>query len=74
MPALRAKGNLKSASTPFEARVPIAADDDVVVHLDAERLGDLDDQLALLDVGGRRRRVAYGMVVDQTTGRFTTLN
>jgi hypothetical protein len=28
---------------PLQAGVPIAADDDVVVHGDAEWLGDLDD-------------------------------
>jgi len=30
---------------PFRARAAVAADDDVVVHGNAERLGDLDDRL-----------------------------
>jgi len=39
------------------------ADDDVVVHRDAEPLCDIDDRLRHLDVGARRRRVAGGMIV-----------
>ncbi len=39
------------------------ADDDVVVHGNAERGGDVDDRLGHLDVGLRRRRVAGGVVV-----------
>ena len=39
------------------------ADNDVVMHGDAERVGDIDDRLGHLDVGLRRRRVAGGMVV-----------
>src|SRR5215475_5921645 len=50
---------------PLQARVPVLADDDVVVHGDAERLRHLDDRLRHLDVGARRRRVAGGMVVDE---------
>ena len=57
---------------PLEARVAFLADDDVVVHGNAERLGDLDDRLRHLDVGARRRRVAGGMVVHQDDrGRAT---
>ena len=37
---------------PLQARVPVLADDDVVVELDTERLGDLGDLLGHLDVGG----------------------
>jgi hypothetical protein len=43
---------------PLETGVAFLADDDVVVHGNAERLGDLDDGLGHLDVGTRGRRVA----------------
>jgi hypothetical protein len=49
---------------PPQARVPVLADDDVVVHRDAERLGDVGDRLRHLDVGARRRRIAGWVVVD----------
>ena len=39
---------------PLEAGVAVAADDDVVVDDDAERLCDLGDLLRDLDVGGGR--------------------
>ena len=45
--------------------MPIAADDDVVVHRDAERLRHVDDRLCHVDVGARGRRVAGGMIVDE---------
>jgi hypothetical protein len=45
--------------------MPLLADDDVVVHGDAERLRHVDDRLRHLDVGARRSRVARGMVVHQ---------
>src|SRR6266852_988549 len=45
--------------------MPVAADDDVVVHRNPERLGDLRDLPRHLDVGARRRRVAGGLIVDQ---------
>ena len=48
-------------------------DDDVVVHLDAERLGDLDDRLRHLHVGARGRRVARGVVVHHATARSIAL-
>src|SRR3954447_8990884 len=48
-----------------EARMPVAAHDDVVVHRDAERLGHLHDLLRHLDVGARGRRVTGRMVVHQ---------
>jgi len=43
--------------------MPIAADDDVIVHGNAERFCDLDDRFRHLDVGLRRRRIARGVVV-----------
>ena len=43
--------------------MPVLADDDVVVHVDAERAGDVDDRLGHLDIGLRRRRIAGGVVV-----------
>jgi hypothetical protein len=57
----------------LQARVPILADDDVIVHGDAERSGDRDDLLGHLDVGLRRRRVAGRMVVHLMSGRFIYL-
>ncbi len=43
--------------------MPVLADDDVVVHGDAERGGDVDNRLGHPDVGLRWRGVARGMVV-----------
>jgi hypothetical protein len=43
--------------------VAILADDDVIVHGNAERAGDGDDLLGHLDVGLRRRRIARGVVM-----------
>lgn len=43
----------------------VLADDDVIVHRDAERVGDADDRLGHLDVGRRRCRIAGRMIVDQ---------
>src|SRR5438094_7840539 len=48
--------------------MPVLADDDVVVHGNAERGDDLDDCLGHMDVGLRGRRIAGGMVVQQATG------
>jgi len=45
--------------------VAVLADDDVVVHLDAERLGHLDDGLGHLDVGMGGRGVAARVIVDK---------
>jgi hypothetical protein len=42
----------------FQAGVAFLADDDVVVHGNAERGSDSDDLLRHLDVGVRRRRIA----------------
>ncbi len=39
--------------------MPVPADDDVIVHLDAKRLGHLDDLFGHLDVGARRRARRY---------------
>ena len=43
----------------------VLADDDVIVHGDAERPRRLDHGFCHVDVGARRRRIAGGMVVDQ---------
>ena len=56
--------------------MPASADDDVVVHGNAERGGDVDDRLRHLDIGLRRRRIAGGMVVQdalETTYRIEKL-
>ena len=50
---------------PLQTGMPVLADDDVVVHGDAERAGNVDDGLRHLDIRLRRRRVAGGMVVHQ---------
>ena len=42
----------------FQARMPFLADDDVVVHGNAERARDRDDLLRHLHIGVRGRRVA----------------
>jgi hypothetical protein len=47
--------------------MPLLADDDVVMHRNAEGLGHLDNLSGHLDVGAGRRRVAGGMVVHQPT-------
>ena len=43
----------------------VLADDDVVMHGDAERRGDVDDRFRHPDVRLRRRRIAGGVVVHQ---------
>jgi hypothetical protein len=48
---------------PFQTRMPVLADDDVVVHGNAERCGDLDDRFGHLDIGLRGRGIAGGVVV-----------
>jgi hypothetical protein len=58
---------------PLEARVSLLADDDVVVHGNSQRPRDLHDRLRHLDVGVRRRRVAGGVVVQQSTLQVTTM-
>jgi hypothetical protein len=49
--------------------MPVLADDDVVVHGNTERGGDVDDRLGHLDVGLRRRRIAGRVVVQQPTSQ-----
>jgi hypothetical protein len=49
----------------LQARMAVLADDDVVVHGDAEGPGHVDDGLRHLDVGARGRRIAGGMIVHQ---------
>src|ERR1700733_622643 len=46
----------------------LLADDDVVVHRDAERLRHLDELLSHHDIVARRRRIAGGMIVDEDDG------
>jgi len=53
--------------------MPVLADDDVVVHGDAERRGDVDDRLGHLDVGLRRRRIAGRVVVHEPAARSINL-
>ena len=48
--------------------MPVLADNDVIVHRDAQRPGDVDDRLGHVDVGARRRRIALRMVVHQDDG------
>ena len=52
----------------LQAGMAELADDDVIVHGDAERLGDIDHLLGHLDIGGGRRRVAGRVVVDEDDG------
>jgi hypothetical protein len=47
--------------------VPLLADDDVVVRLDAEGLRHLDHVAGHLDVGAGRRRVARWVIVQEAT-------
>jgi hypothetical protein len=54
--------------------MPVLADDDVVVHGDAERGGDVDDRLGHLDVGLRRRRIAGGVIVHESIAWRIALN
>ena len=49
------------------------ADDDVVVHGNAERACHRDDLLRHLDVGARRRRVAGRMIMHNKTNQFIRL-
>ncbi len=50
---------------PLQTRMPVLADDDMVVHGNAERCCNLDDRLGHMDIGLRWRRIAGGMVVHQ---------
>lgn len=58
----------------LEAAMPVLADDDVIMHGDPERLGDVDDGFRHLDVGLRRRRVAGGMVVHEPAASIIYLS
>jgi hypothetical protein len=49
----------------LEARMPVPADNQMIVHLDAEPARDLDDLPGHLDVGARRCRVSSGTIVHQ---------
>src|SRR3954471_15492466 len=51
-----------------EARMAIAADDDVVVDGDAELLACLDDPAGHVDIGHRRSRIAGRVVVHEHDG------
>jgi hypothetical protein len=53
---------------PLQARIPVLANDDVVVHGDSERLCDLDDRFGHMDVGLRGHGVAAGVIVQQMRG------
>lgn len=47
--------------------MPILADDDVVVHRNAERLRNLDNHSRHLNIGARRRWVSSLMIVHRPT-------
>src|SRR5215469_5890020 len=49
----------------LETRVAVLADDEVVVHGDAQRARDLDDCARHVDVGARGSGIARGMVVHE---------
>src|SRR5712692_3410272 len=53
----------------LHARVPVAADDDVIVYGNAQWFRDLDNHPRHLDVRARRCRVSSGMVVQENTVR-----
>jgi hypothetical protein len=57
----------------LEAGVAFLADNNVVVHGNAERVGHGDDLLRHLDIGARRRRVAGRMIVQQMLQTAITL-
>ena len=48
---------------PLQTGVPFLADDDVIVHGNAERGRHRDDLLRHLNVGARRRRIFRRMIV-----------
>lgn len=52
-------------SQTLEADMPILADDDVIMHGDAEWLGGIDDRLGHVDISAGRGRVAAWVVVDE---------
>ena len=58
---------------PLEARVPVLADDDVVVHRDAQWLRHRGNLKRHRDIRLRGRRVSGGVVVHQTTALTNVL-
>ncbi len=54
---------------PAQARMPVLADDNVVMHRDPERSGDVHDLPRHLDIDRGRCRIAGGMIVHRTTLR-----
>src|SRR3981189_986134 len=52
----------------LEARMPVLADNEMVVHRDTEGARDLHNRLRHLDVGARGGRIARGMVVHNHNG------
>jgi hypothetical protein len=58
----------------LQARVTVLADDDMVVHGNAERGRDLDDRLGHMDIGLRRGRIARGVVVQEAIAWSIGLN
>jgi hypothetical protein len=57
----------------LETRMPVLADDEMVVHGNPERTRDLDDRLGHLDVGARRRGIAGRMIVEDQSLPTSTL-
>ncbi len=53
--------------------MPLLADDDVIVHRNPERPGDVDDRLGHVDIGARGRRIATWMIVHHTTAYLIAL-
>jgi hypothetical protein len=51
---------------PLHARMAVLADDDVIVHGDARWPRDIDDGFCHLDIRPRWRRIAGGVVVQET--------
>ena len=57
----------------LQARMPVLADDDMVVHGDAQWRGDVDDRFRHLDIRLRWRRIAGRVVVHQSTAPANAL-
>ena len=49
----------------LQTRMPVLADDDVIVHGDAERGGDVDDCSCHMNIRLGGRRIVGGVVVEQ---------
>jgi hypothetical protein len=58
---------------PFQARMPVFADDDAVAYRDPQRLRHRDDLQRHRDIHLRRPRVAGRTVVQQLTSRSKRL-